>query len=353
MSKTKRIAGLDIIRTFAILFVIFVHAFLKIGFYDTHVSGSHFFVYITARTLFFICVPLFMLLTGYLQCNKKPEKSYYITILPILVSYIFISILCILVNNLILGQHISVLNGFFSIMNFTANSYAWYVEMFIGLFLLAPFLNIIYKGIVTLNQKLLLLLTLLSLTSLPLFLYSFNTPDKIPLLLLLPKYWTVLYPITYYFIGCFIREYQPKLKKSIHFLLLSAYLLLYSAALFVANYGKNFSWRFLGEYGGLTTVILAVLFFLFFYDVDIKSKLIKNVIKQLSVVSFDMYLFSNIFDSLLYPYYFRHFAPSLSHVIFTAPIVIVLSLTAAELKQILFYLVKAIWRKSMCRSVTE
>lgn len=43
MSSTKRIAGLDIIRSFAILFVIFVHAFLNLKFYDTPVSGNRFF----------------------------------------------------------------------------------------------------------------------------------------------------------------------------------------------------------------------------------------------------------------------------------------------------------------------
>ena len=40
----------------------------------------------------------------------------------------------------------NIINSIIYIFNFTACPNAWYLEMYIGLFLLIPFLNIIYNN---------------------------------------------------------------------------------------------------------------------------------------------------------------------------------------------------------------
>lgn len=72
----KRIFGLDLIRFLAIFSVISVHFFLNNGFYSFPVKGGRMFISINLRWLFFSGVPLFLLLTGYLN-NKK--RNIYVT----------------------------------------------------------------------------------------------------------------------------------------------------------------------------------------------------------------------------------------------------------------------------------
>lgn len=83
----KRILGLDIVRCFAILFVPSVHFFGRTKFYNTPVTGVNMGFQLCLRWLFFICVPLFMLLTGYLQNQKTLSKKFYKGILPVLATY--------------------------------------------------------------------------------------------------------------------------------------------------------------------------------------------------------------------------------------------------------------------------
>ena len=53
-----------------------------------------------------------------------------------------------------------------SILDFSADSYAWYIEMYIGLFLIIPFLNILWNNLNDVGRKW-LIITLLGLTALP------------------------------------------------------------------------------------------------------------------------------------------------------------------------------------------
>ena len=164
------------------------------------------FVQCTMLYIFYVSVPLFMMLTGYLNCNKTPTKQYYIGMVRVLVAYLVFSIITILFRKYYLAEDLDLLRWIKRIFNYSAIPYAWYIEMWIGLAMLAPFLNYMYKGIPTRNQKLLLLGSLFAMTSLP---DLFNRYG----LYLVPAYFSkAAYPLMFYFIGCFIREYQPLVK---------------------------------------------------------------------------------------------------------------------------------------------
>ena len=88
-----------------------------------------------------ICVPLFLLLTGYLMKNKELSIKYYKGIGNTLFVYVLASIACVLFKNIYYpNEHHNLL---LSILNFTGANYAWYIEMYIGLFFIIPFLNLI------------------------------------------------------------------------------------------------------------------------------------------------------------------------------------------------------------------
>ena len=63
---TQRDIGLDLTRILAFLAVPSVHFFLNSTYYDTAIVGPRMALMTVMRTAFMVCVPLYMLLSGYL-----------------------------------------------------------------------------------------------------------------------------------------------------------------------------------------------------------------------------------------------------------------------------------------------
>lgn len=73
----KRNLNLDLIRSIAVFSVLSVHFFLNNGFYEYPVDGGRMYMMVAMRTFFMICVPLFLILTGYLMNKKKLSIEYF------------------------------------------------------------------------------------------------------------------------------------------------------------------------------------------------------------------------------------------------------------------------------------
>lgn len=290
--------GLDIIRFLAVLFVIGVHFFLYNHFYEAKMEGLSMFIMTGMRWLFYTCVPLFIILTGYLKGNKKPNKEHYHSIVPILSSYLLISILAILVKKFIFHTDRSYGSLLMGIFNFTTIDYAWYVNMYIGLFLLIPFLNILYKNIDTKRNKQILLISLAALVGLP-SIFNAITIGNVHLNLV-PSWWTMLYPILYYFIGSYIKEYQIHLSKVVGALSIVFLLFFETVCSFFYSQGKVFDPFLFDGYNALPTVMLATLIFIFFYQMHIKWKPLRIMVTDFSKLSFDVYLISCLADFYFY-----------------------------------------------------
>lgn len=294
----KRFFGLDLIRVFAAFSVVAVHFFLNTDYYKTPMQGKMMFVLTIFRWIFFLSVPLFLLLTGYLQSNKKLEKKYYKGIIRILISYFFISIIAFLFRRYYLHQDTRILESIVNIFNFKTISISWYIEMYIGLFLLIPFLNILYHGLETKEKKRWLILTLLLITSfspvINLLKFRGVTME------IIPDWWNNIYPLTYYFIGAYIKEYQIHLPKLKGILLFTGILLVEVIATYVYAHHQYFSWAFFGGYNCIVSVILATILFLLIYQKECKWKKVNSFIALLSEISLDIYLFSWISDQLVY-----------------------------------------------------
>ena len=145
MNLKRRNPAADIIRVLAFFLVVSVHFFLNNGFYSYAVEGNRMYIMTIMRSFFIICVPLFITLSGYLLQRKQLEKSYYKRIGKIIITYILASVFCVVYSILFLEQEFTIKTFILKVLNFSAAPYSWYVEMYIGLFLLIPFLNIVYK----------------------------------------------------------------------------------------------------------------------------------------------------------------------------------------------------------------
>lgn len=342
----KRIFGIDLVKTLAVFMVIAVHFFLNNGFYDVNVSGTGMFISIILRWIFYIGVPLFIIITGYLNKNKKLEKNYYKGLKKILITYVFISIICILFRHFYFHEHARKLKWLISIFDFTADGYSWYVEMYIGLFLLIPFLNILYNGLDTKKNKQVLIVILGLLVSIqPLINYLHINGTKLELI---PDWWTKFYPLIYYFIGCYIREYQIKINKLKGISLVIVLILLESFVSYLYNYNSTFSWDFIGGYGSLQVVVISTTVFLLLYDIKCRNKVTTKIINKIATLSLDIYLFSYVVDSVVYnelgaklgsPVEYLHY------IILIIPSVFIFSFILSYVKDILFKFISMINNK--------
>lgn len=191
--EKKREERLDIIRIFSLICVVCVHFFLNSEFYEEIVYGNKMLIMCILRSFFIICLPMFITLTGYLMCKKELNSKYYKGIIKSLAIYIICSTIYFLFEKFYLNKSN---NLFLNILSFRGTQYSWYLEMYIGLFLLIPFLNLIFNNLKDRKQANKLLVTLMFLIGVP---SVINIKTKI-----LPSWWTSIYPIFYYFLGAYL-----------------------------------------------------------------------------------------------------------------------------------------------------
>jgi len=302
--EKHRILGLDIIRMIAIICVFITHGIAYKGVININPLSIKWTLYMILRFLSMTCVPLFLLLTGYLNDKKEISSQYYKGIIPILISYLCISIIEIIGVAIYTGSTIDVLQSIIKILNFSVNSYAWYFEMYIGLFLFIPFLNILYHHLKTKQEKKILVGSLVFLTFIPQMVKSFKLGDM--WLDITPDYWQIIYPITYFYIGKIIKEYQPKIELSKRILLFIVALAIPCIFCYCYSTETEYAWYIFNGFEALTNAFTAVSIFLIFYRFDKKIPVLEGIIKEISICSFEMYLFSSIWDKYLYSKYQFH-----------------------------------------------
>lgn len=299
--KKERILGLDIIRMIAIFLVFTTHSIAYKGVLDVEQLSFKWTLYMIIRFLAITSVPLFLLLTGYLNNKKEISKKYYKGIIPLLVSYLCISLLEIIVTSIRLQTAIDWKTSIINILNFSANGYAWYFEMYIGLFLLIPFLNILYDNLNSKKEKIVLVSSLAFLTFVPQIVKSFKIADI--WLNITPDYWQIIYPITYFYIGKLIKEYQPKFSilKRISLVILA--LAIPCTFCYIFSTETEYAWYIFNGFESMTNAFIATAIFLLFYDFDKKIPVIGKIISEISICSFEMYLLSSLWDKYLYEKY--------------------------------------------------
>lgn len=101
----KRFPALDMIRIFALFCVISIHFFLHSGYYSIPVAGGRMYIATVMRTAFRVCVPLFLMLSGYLMNRKKASREYYFKLTRIIGEYVLASICCMVYYALRAGGH--------------------------------------------------------------------------------------------------------------------------------------------------------------------------------------------------------------------------------------------------------
>lgn len=294
----KRNINIDLIKCVAIFSVISVHFFLNTEFYKVKIIGSNLYLGVFLRTVFMVCVPLFIIATGYLMKNKSLNRKYYYGIFKVLIIYLLCVLLYLFYNSIINGTAFNIKYIIKKILAFNTG-YSWYVEMYLGLFLIIPFINLIYNDLKSKKHKQLLLLTMLIMTS---FQGIYNSKY-----LLIPDWWINIYPLTYYFIGCYLREYKIHLNKYLNIFYFVLVIALSGIINICFSHDKLFVWGIHNDWGSIFNVLSSTLLFIFILNLNLDKIpiILKKIITRISELSLGIYLTSSIVDNLLYSHCFK------------------------------------------------
>lgn len=197
----KREPGLDLLRCVALLCVITFHGFLYNGYYREPQAGGAMLLAGSVRWLSVSCVGLFLMLAGYLKSGRTELRACYRGLPSVLLGYLLAAAVSIPVRHFFLGDPQPLFIWVRRLLGFRGVYYGWYVEMYVGLMLLSPFVN---RGLMAQPSRgglLALGAVLLAVTALP-----GATPLE-----LAPAYWRSMYPLTYYVLGALVRRFQPEI----------------------------------------------------------------------------------------------------------------------------------------------
>jgi surface polysaccharide O-acyltransferase-like enzyme len=329
LNEEKRIYGLDVVRFFAVISVPAIHFLGLTGYYNTPLVGGKMFLVTCMRWLFICCVPLFLTLTGCLKHNNGINFKHYKSIFVMLATHIFITCIRLYVDKHFLGTVLTPRYIFEKLVYF---EYGWYVKLYICIMLLAPFANMLWHSLTEKVHKELLILTLIFLCSMgPL---TFD---------IVPKSWVIIYVFIYYFMGAYLSEYEVYINKWLNLLLIAAMLVVISLGCFLhPTAGGVFNWDFgaysaNSGYSSLPAVILTFLIVTLLIDADTHFKPIQAFFYSFSVVSLEMYMFSQMFDGLIYPKLGSHtFIELLPKMPIVLGCIILLSYVASHIKRLIF-----------------
>ena len=355
----SRNTAMDIIRIVAAFTVLSVHFFLHNGFYSQTVEGVPMYIMVLMRTLFSVCVPLFMILTGYLMSHKTLSRKYYSGISKTLIIFVLATLACMIFKTIHDNEHFTLKSFVLGTLDFTGANYSWYIEMYIGLFLLIPFLNLAYNKLKNKRHKQVLVLTLVFLTIIPTVFNIFNfdnpawwsdpkTSDTFAKLI--PSWWMGIYPITYYFTGCYIREYGIKLKTRSTLVLFLLAILIFGTFNYYRSYGTTFKSGTYVYWYGFEPYVLSVLLFVMLSRIKTENmnEKVKFVLWKVSDLALGIYLISYIFDMLVYPVLNAKINPMTDRLPFyfvAVPIVFVCSMLASAIMNVVAKYIHLLFKK--------
>ena len=250
-----------------------------------------------------IGVPLFLILTGYLN-DKKTEfnRKYLIGITRVLVACFLFSLIGIFIKVFFLQEEIGFLKALYDITTFKAIGSYWYIKMYIGLYLLIPFLNILYNTLESKRKKHILIGTFLFITAIP----KINVGSGE--IVFLPNFWESLFPVTFFMIGRYIKEFQPSLQYNQSFFFILFLCIINIPINYIIGQGHHTFIRFaMSSEHDIFAFCLAIVIFLVLYQRNIHKRIVKKQISMIAFHSLNMYLISVIVDYISYPYILTHF----------------------------------------------
>lgn len=293
----ERKLNIDLLKCFAIVFVVGVHFFLHTNYYGQSFTFKSIFLSSFIWMILMTCVPLFIMTTGYLMKDKTYSEDYFIKLLPVIGIYALTAAVYTFFDMRVVNEE--YLGKLFENI-FSFSHYAWYVNLYIGLYMLIPFLNAGFNSLTSRKNQVVVLGILVLFTIVPPTLSLLNKNEQNFMILphIIPDYWKGLWPITYYLLGAFLAS--SKKKSSFKELVFVIFILDILSVFGLAAISET---TFGIEYGVLPVFLLSSLIFysVIHLKVSIKNEWLQRVVLFISKNTLPIYLLSVIGDYYWYP----------------------------------------------------
>ncbi|MFW9946098.1 MAG: acyltransferase [Candidatus Odinarchaeota archaeon] len=296
----ENIKEFDILRGFAIIFVVIIHTFGLVYHYNEGIEYllTYGIIFILAQS----AVPIFLFISGYFlrlkYISQNSLKSIFKSrVKKIILPYLLFSIIYLLYNNWRFDLNTNFLEGIYQILTFSVEFHFWFLGLLIFFYIFFPLLNKCFEkfGKVKLlvgSAILQLIWIVLEITIYKQFLFN---PDM-QVLIFFIKYAFISY-FFYFFLGMyFVENYDQVIdrldnKKSLYILIL----LLIPSILLSYYYIMDL------VYFKLITMPISILAILIFYKIsfNLKEKKIGNLFEIFGRYSYGIYLIHPLITSLL------------------------------------------------------
>ena len=293
----ERKLNIDLLKCIAIVFVVGVHFFLHTNYYGQSFTFKSIFLSSFIWMILMTCVPLFIMTTGYLMKDKTYSEDYFIKLLPVIGIYALTAAVYTFFDMRVVNEE--YLGKLFENI-FSFSHYAWYVNLYIGLYMLIPFFNAGFNSLTSRKNQVVVLGILVLFTIVPPTLSLLNNNEQNFMILphIIPDYWKGLWPITYYLLGAFLAS--SKKKSSFKELVFVIFILDILSVFGLAAISET---TFGIEYTVLPVFLLSSLIFysVIHLKVSIKNEWLKRVVLFISKNTLPIYLLSVIGDYYWYP----------------------------------------------------
>ena len=239
--------------------------------------------------------------------KKELNRQYYRGIKKTYFIYVIVCVFCLGFRVLYQHEKLKIRQMILSILDFSADSYSWYIEMYIGLFLMIPFLNILWNNM-TLEKQRWLIITLLCLTAVPSLLNCWNLffieSDTRIYNTIIPEWWQgSVYIFLYYFLGAYFSEMEKKNTYKRDIFLLIGMMIVFGGFTYLRSYNGIYEWGAYNSYYGFQVVLIAIFIFRILLHVPMQRcpQIVKKGVLKISDLSLGIYLGSNISDKIVYP----------------------------------------------------
>lgn len=296
--KKERLVGPDILRVAAIMLVVLTHLinFNSAHFMHSDIRSPIWTVTVFIRYTVILCVPLFLMLSGYLLSRRKTDRRHFTSIITVMISWFVLTVLTNIAEwYLFAPTAVSVPRAILNIFSFSYG-YTWYVEMYLCLFLVIPYLNMILDKLSRRGQ-LGLIAVFGALTLLPTFGKSFIVTGI--WFNGFPEQFEGIYCITYYLIGAYIARNKPTPSRWLCAAVFIGTVGIETALNFYYSSGE-YAWWLFNQYSALPHAIATTALFLLFYRTQKLPRPVGAVVREISVCSFEMYLISYFTDKIFY-----------------------------------------------------
>jgi surface polysaccharide O-acyltransferase-like enzyme len=129
-------------------------------------------------------------------------------------------------------------------------------------------------------------------------------------LYIIPEFWKQCFPLVFFFIGCYIHEYKPRINVKLAWGIILAICLInpvFNTLLALMNHHGDLIEISGNPQRDVFGVVMATVFFLLLYRWNCDESFTKKALSKISILSLDMYLFAWMFDAAVYPVFLERY----------------------------------------------